>query len=118
MAYVRRTQQLVESVRNTVDRMRQSEVNKIHKNSEIEIDTPLHQEVRKAVEVELWQEAPELLNKIPDQWCKHEDVYTVRFRNAGETSSVSYVFETSKDNKLKMPPSKIALIPLRLESLL
>jgi len=110
MAYVRKTQTLVDGIGYKVESMRDAEVKLRGKNKvALEIGTPLYNDVRHAIESAVWSEAPELKDKIPDDWCKHEDVMSATFRPEGENTfnvDVTRVtFETSVGDKLKLPPN-------------
>ncbi len=105
MSYIRRTQQLVEDVADNVDAMRNDELRKVHKYEDVDIGTPLHNEIRRVVENVLWEKAPELKDKMPDEWCKHEDVLTTIFRLEGGLHTVKYTLEVPTDAKIKMPPN-------------
>jgi len=105
MAYVRRTWTLVESVENKVADMKDAELQALNKRDDIGIGTPLHKEVLKAAIDSAWFEAPDLIDKIPDTWCRKENVLSIRFRGEGKTDSVSYTLETANDDKIKLPPS-------------
>lgn len=106
MAYVRRTQTLIEDVQGRVDSMKHDELRlATYKSDNIDIGTPLYEEVRKAAIDSAWVEAPDLIDKIPETWCRMESVMTVRFRGEGKIDGVSYTLETTNDDKIKLPPS-------------
>ena len=103
--YVRKTMTLVEDIRDTVDRMKHSEVKKLYKGTSIPLDTPLHREVRKVIEKVLWKEAPDLMDKMPEGWCKMEDAIQVSFYAPSPSIGIPIHFETSIEDKLKLPPT-------------
>jgi len=105
MAYVRRTWTLVESVEIKVANMKDAELKALNKRDDIDIGTPLYKEVRKAAVDSAWVEAPDLIDKMPDTWCRMENVLSVRFRGEGKTDYVAYTLETANDDKIKLPPS-------------
>ena len=105
MGYVRKTMTLVEEIRETVDRMKHSEVKKLYKGNNIPLDTPLHHDVRKVIEKVLWKEAPDLKDKMPEKWCKHEDTIQITFYASAPSIGVPVHFETSTDDKLRLPPT-------------
>ena len=103
--YVRKTMTLVEDIRDTVDRMKHSEVKKLYKGANIPLDTPLHSDVRKVIEKVLWKEAPDLMDKMPESWCKIEDNIQVTFYAPSPSIGIPIHFETSIEDKLKLPPT-------------
>lgn len=103
--YVRKTMTLVDDIRDTVDRMKHSETRKLYQSDNIDIGTPLHQDVTKIIEEVLWEEAPDIRDKIPTDWCKMEDSVNVRFVSSDAAKSITYQFETSNEDKLKCPPN-------------
>ena len=105
MSYVRKTMTLVEDIRNSVDSMKHKQIDKLYKGTSIELDTPLHREVRKVIEKVLWKEAPDLMDKMPDKWCKIEDSVQVIFQHQPPSNSTNIQFEVSNEDKLKLPPT-------------
>ena len=103
--YVRKTMTLVEDIRDTVDRMKHSEVKKLYKGTNIPLDTPLHREVRKVIEKVLWKEAPDLKDKMPEKWCKIEDSVQVSFYAPAPSVGIPIHFETPIEDKIKLPPT-------------
>ena len=105
MAYVRRTQTLMEDVSNTVISMMHAELSKTKKALSIEIGTPLHDEVRKAVIKAAWHEAPDLVDKLPDSWCKFESSIRVKFDSGDDWNNVRKDLEVADTDKIKLPPT-------------
>jgi uncharacterized membrane-anchored protein YhcB (DUF1043 family) len=106
MAYVRRTQTLIESVEHKVEIMRDAELRALSKTKEhVDIGTPLHIEMVKTVEDTLWQEAPDLKSKVPDSWVRKESSISVSFRREGSMDAIRETIESSSDDKIKLPPS-------------
>lgn len=106
MAYVRKTQTLVDDIGYNVERMRDAEIKLRGKNKEhLEIGTPLYDDVRHAIESVVWSEAPDLKDKMPDDWCTHEVAMVATFRPEGEVDVTRITFETPVDDKLKLPPN-------------
>lgn len=104
MSYVRKTMTLVEEIGYAVDQMKRDETNKLYQFDDIDIGTPLHRDVRNAIETDIWKQAPELKDKMPDDWCRHEDSVKVRFISSDEAKSVDMDFEVSNEDKVKCPP--------------
>lgn len=105
MAYVRRTQTLVDDVAHNIENMRNDEVYKLHKRASVEMGTPLYDDVRKAVEASIWSEAPDLFDKLPKAWCRFEDSMSVTFRGDARSELIQETLEFPTDDKIKLPPS-------------
>lgn len=104
MAYVRKTQTLIDDVANTVDSMMQAELGKRIKQTSFEIGTPLHDEVvNLALKVE-WHEAPELMGKLPDSWCYPASHCRLKFDNGDDYNAIRVDLDTSENNRLMFPP--------------
>ena len=58
--YVRKTQTLIEDIEHKVDIMKRSAVSQLTDDNKVEIGTPLHAEIKTAIENVLWQLAPDL----------------------------------------------------------
>ena len=105
MAYVRRTDALVALVERKVLNMMDEELVRVHKREDIDIGTPLYDDVRVAVEGVLWKPAPELMDKMPKEWCRHEDSMSTSFKIDAGFKSVRYTLESPTDDPLKLPPN-------------
>jgi len=105
MAYVRKTQTLVDDVANTVNSMMQSELSKRIEQTNFEIGTPLHDEVVKLVHKIEWQEAPELMGKLPDSWCRDISSARLKFENGDDYNSIRVDLESSDNHRMLFPPS-------------
>lgn len=104
MAYVRRTKTLVEDVRNKIKEMRGRE-RKVVTDTELEIDTPLHREVRTAIEAALWAEAYDIKDKVPDSWCSTNDRLSFRFERADGTWNNERYIHFKETDQIKCPPN-------------
>ena len=78
MAYVRKTQTLLEDVANKVDRMMREQLADLPERKDPENGTPLYDELAGKVMSDIWKEAPELRGKLPDDW--YTSVSSVRFK--------------------------------------
>ena len=88
MAYVRKTQTLVDDIGHT----------------SFEIGTPLHDEVANlALKVE-WHEAPELMGKLPDSWCYPASSCRLKFDNGDDYNAIRVDLDTSENNRIMFPP--------------
>jgi len=102
MSYVRRTYALIEGVQAKVDSMQHAELSRLSHVTSIDIGTPLHDEFRKVVTTIVWQEAPDLADKMPESWCKMSDSVDVKFTQGSHL--VRSTIEMATGDKIKMPP--------------
>ena len=100
--YVRKTQTLVDDIDHRVDSMKNNAVKQLATDVEVEIGSPLHAEIKLAIENSLWQEAPDLKDKMPDSWLPDEDV-TAEFK-APDRRTVRHHFTDQTGSKVKIPP--------------
>jgi hypothetical protein len=105
MSYVRRTYALIEGVQTKVDAMQHAELRRLRQDASIEIGTVLHTEVRNAIVNSAWKEAPDLIDKLPDSWCRTSSSVNVRFTRTGDVGYVDYSLETPEADKIKLPPT-------------
>lgn len=68
MAYVRRTDKLIDGIKQKIAAMR-NKAEEMHASERIEPGTPIHDEVRKAIEAAAWELKPELRDAMPPEWC-------------------------------------------------
>jgi hypothetical protein len=101
--YVRKTQTLVDDIEHKVDIMRNSAVSQLTDEHKVEIGSPLHAEIKTAIESTLWEVAPELKDKMPKEWlAKDEDVRAVF--ESEEHKAIRYTFESQDGDRIKLPP--------------
>lgn len=100
--YVRKTQTLVDDIDHRVDSMKNNAVKQLATDVEVEIGSPLHAEIKLAIENSLWQDAPDLKDKMPDSWLPDEDV-TAEFK-APDRRTVRHHFTDQTGSKIKIPP--------------
>ena len=105
MSYVRKTMTLVEEIGYAVDSMKRAETNKLYQFDDIDIGTPLHKDVRNVIETDIWKQAPDLKDKVPDDWCHHMDSIRIKFVSSDESKSVDTDLEVSNEDKIKCPPN-------------
>jgi hypothetical protein len=84
--------------------MKNNQIDKVCTSTKIEIGTPLHDEVKKAIEEFLWKDAPDLKNKMPKKWCKNEDEIQVTFYPPSPSVGIPTHVESPVDDKFKCPP--------------
>ena len=90
MAYVRKTQTLVDDVANTVNSMMHAELGKLKKANDVSIGTDLHRDIAELYSKESWKLAPDIKDKMPDEWCKLVDSTQISFPD---------------NDKIKLPPT-------------
>ena len=102
--YVRKTQTLVDDIDYEVDKMRNNALHQLKQDTKIEIGTPLHAELKSVVETALWQDAPDLKDKMPNAWCKMESQVTIKFEQV-DKKAIRVDLDTTDTDKLKFPPN-------------
>ena len=104
--YVRKTQTLVDDISNKVDIMRRSAISQLTDEHKVAIGSPLHAEIKTAIENTLWELAPALKDKMPKEWLvklsNNEDVRTT-FQSE-EHKAIRYDFEPQDGDEIKLPP--------------
>lgn len=101
--YVRKTQTLVQDIEHEVYKMQQSAVSKLTSENNVEIGTPLHAEIKTALENTLWEPAPDLKDKMPKKWLSDESHVMVDFPS-DEHRTVRYNFGSQNGDEVKIPP--------------
>jgi len=101
--YVRKTQTLVQDIEHEVYKMQQSAVSKLTSENKVEVGTPLHAEIKTALENTLWEPAPDLKDKMPKKWLSDETVVTVDFES-DEHRTIRYNFASQTGDEVKIPP--------------
>lgn len=109
MAYVRRTEELVCEVKAKVNQMRDHAL-KPYKEKEIQRNSVEYNELYAAVEPFAWRAAPELKDKIPDEWLSNSTFKSVHTRiDYDMPNSKQYTFvklNVPKDSPpFKLPPN-------------
>ena len=101
--YVRKTQTLITDIEHEVYKMQQSAISKLTSENNVEIGTPLHAEIKTAIENTLWELAPDLKDKMPKEWLSDETHVMVDFPS-DEHRTVRYNFGSQTGDELKIPP--------------
>ncbi len=101
--YVRKTQTLITDIEHEVYKMQQSAVSKLTSENDVEVGTPLHAEIKTAVEDVLWQLAPDLKDKMPKEWLSDETSVSVDFPSE-EHRTIRYSFASQNGDEIKLPP--------------
>ncbi len=102
--YVRKTQTLVDDIEHQVDIMKRSAVSQLTDDNKVEVGTPLHAEIKTAIENVLWQLAPDLKDKMPKEWLKKEDDVRTLFESE-EHKAIRHDFQSQDGDEIKLPPT-------------
>lgn len=106
MAYVRKTEILMNGIRDKVRNMRRK-AEEMYSSTNIEIGTPIHNAMREALELAAWSEAPELRDKMPKAWCRIVDSARLKFYGHDGMVKVRSVHVSAPDNnKFRLPPNQ------------
>ena len=105
MAYVRKTQMLVDDVANTVNSMMNTELSNQRKANDVSIGTDLHRDIAELYSQEAWKLAPDIKDKMPDEWCKLVDNVEVKFVNGDDYNNIRLDIGFPDNDKLKLPPT-------------
>ena len=105
MAYVRKTQTLVDDVANTVNSMMHAELSKQKKANDVSIGTDLHRDIAELYSKESWKLAPDIKDKMPDEWCKLADSVEVKFVNGDDYNNIRIDLGFPDNDKIKLPPT-------------
>ena len=102
MAYVRRTEKLIGGIKQKIAQMR-SKAESMHESERIEPGTPIHDEIRKAVEAAAWELKPELRDVMPEEWVYKSDDCRVRLYDQHNNQLKSLSISTRKEDPLIFP---------------
>jgi hypothetical protein len=102
MAYVRRTDQLINGIKRKIATMR-SQAEKMHGFDSVDYGTPVYDEIVTAVEEQAWERHPALYDKMPDAWCYFSDRIAVRFHGSDGRKTKSLTLSTPETAKVKLP---------------
>jgi hypothetical protein len=102
VAYVRRTDKLIDGIKQKIARMRQK-AEEMHASERIEPGTPIHDEVRKAIEAAAWELKPELRDAMPQEWCYTSDHCRVVFFDQHNDRIMASSISMRNDDRLVFP---------------
>lgn len=102
MAYVRRTDRLIDGIRQKIAQM-QRKAEEMHASERIEIGTPIYNDTRSAVEAAAWELKPELRHTMPKEWSYTSDQCRVIFYDYDDCRIMSSHVETPKDDPMLLP---------------
>ena len=105
MAYVRKTDTLVQDIKRKVREMKQSALNTYdHPNPEI--GTPLYKTMKDDIIKAAYASAPELLGKLPDDMLKKCESVSAQFYNETETKEANVDFHSASHDRFFIPYSR------------
>jgi len=102
--YVRKTQTLITDIEHEVYKMQQGAISQLTQETKVEIGTPLHAEIKTAIENTLWEVAPDIKDKMPKEWLSNATGTTAIFPS-DEHKDVRYHFESQTGDEVKLPPN-------------
>jgi hypothetical protein len=102
MAYVRRTDRLIDGIKQKISQM-QHKAEEMYASERIEMGTPIHSEMRTAVEAAAWALNPGLRALMPRQWTYTSDQCRVVFYDLHGDKIMASSIETSKEDPLILP---------------
>ena len=104
MAYVRKTDTLVEDIKSHVRKMKDKALSNFASNS-IEYGTPLFDAAAEAAVNAAFRDAPDLKGKLPQSWCKKHERVELQF----VTEDGDHNFKTSitapEHKQIELPPN-------------
>lgn len=102
MAYVRKTDMLVEDIKGKVRNMKDKALTAFQSNS-IESGTPLFDAAVESAQNAAFRDAPELKGKLPDSWYKEHERVELQFKtNTGE-NMFSTNLNAPDHKKIRLP---------------
>lgn len=102
MTYVRRTEKLIDGIKRKIDDMR-IKAEAMHASERVEPGTPMHDEIRKAVEAAAWELKPELRDAMPKEWCYTTDECRVVFFDQHNDRIMASSISMRTDDRLIFP---------------
>ena len=102
MAYVRKTQTLVDEMTAKVRAM-SSQAIKPYDSSNLDESSPVFDSIRAAVSNSAWSDAPELKDKMPDKWTDTVDNVHVKFVDENDSTKYSTYIECGEHKKIRIP---------------
>jgi hypothetical protein len=106
MAYVRKTDTMLDDVRRNVRNMKDRELELVANNNiDSSSDPQIYRSMKNAIETAAWEAAPALKDKMPKEWCRAKREAYVRRRMADGTLSPELTFTAAEDDDLKLPPN-------------
>ena len=102
MAYVRKTDMLVEDIRGQVRNMKDKALTAYQSNS-IEAGTPTYDAAVESAQNAAFRDAPELKGKIPPSWYKEHERVEIQFKTDTGENMFSTNLNAPDHRKIKLP---------------
>lgn len=102
MAYVRKTDTLVQEINRAVHDMKDAALTKFL-SSAIEYGTPTFDAAVESVTNAVFRDAPELKGKLPESWYKSHEAVTVHFKKDDGDLMFTTRLETPRSAGIKLP---------------
>ena len=102
MAYVRRTEKLIDGIKSKIARMA-AKAEEMHGSNDISYGTALFQELEAAVLSQAWSKRPDLQDQMPDEWCHFMSRFTAELTNEGGRVTKSIEVDIPQDHQIKVP---------------
>ena len=91
MAYVRKTDTLIDAIKTNVRTM-SAAAQEPYANDTLKIGTPVYDAIRKAVVEKTWEAAPNTQGTLPDEWCGTPRRVDVHLNNSDANESYPDVY--------------------------
>lgn len=105
MAYVRRTEQLVEHVAQKVQKMHRA-AEAMYSSTNVEIGTPIYNSMREAALTVAWLAAPQLRETMPRSWTREHTSLQVRLLDDNSRRVASLMLTATETNPFIVPPAR------------
>ena len=110
MAYVRKTDTLVNDVISRVQDMSRA-AQQPYQTDILEVGTPEYNDMRKAVVDKTWESAPDLNGKLPDEWCTKPRRIDVTLRDTNDNPVARFGLDNTVVNPIRLSPEYPANYP-------
>jgi len=105
MAYVRKTEALVNDITSQVERMCYAAM-KPYKSDTLEVGTSEHNDMCKNVVTKTWEAAPHLESRLPHDWCHMPTRVNLRIMSNGHLSAACYL-DNCTVNPMRFSPDEL-----------
>ena len=110
MAYVRKTDTLVNDIISRVQAMSRT-AQQPYQTDTLEIGTPEYSDMRKATVAATWKSAPELEGKLPVDWCGTPRRVDVILRTTDDSCISRFGIENTVANPIRLSPEYASHYP-------
>lgn len=101
MAYVRKTQTMINDIVENIDRMRDREMEN-YPNERLHVEGVEKEQVTSM----FWKEHPQLMSLMPPKWCETTSQITLKVEYPDGSKEINFGSSTnSKDELFKLPPN-------------